>query len=1686
MTDMMEVVDLIAGEAASVVEAGKKKSISKQAGDKAPVVGTPTGVSASMNVSTEVSPSSPPQKVYPQVELARNRVIDGVRNKKTDEALARDILRGGGVLVKDQRIEFWYDPSIPFEKQGIEEPQPGIASFVTAVVVDEASSSGTVTPVGPPEKKEAAPKKAQAKKKNSPASSSDTASAKWIRGTVLSSNKSKYTVTIELDSPMAQKSKATGKPIRILVVQAKAARWKLVEYIEAIYEGRVYQPRVDQKPSTPCESVSEAFKCEIVFSDLDCVQTDLAETKKEFNRSRRADASMKRIYSFKYSVPANEQAEMDELRKTEREGLSNMNKEVKAKTDEINARVASQVSELEIRRSAELEPLEAKYQATKKDVDLERDEKVAGLEALEGRTSGTGMSLRVQKKAIDDHHRARWVKEVVPLEKKLGDIDSQFSKTRRMIEAAGRDEIDTIIQRKDDYVAAVKARQQALRDKWKKLAEDDVNAMKMSQNIRIEKEWILIRKALSVYLTAEATKRRQVPDGLVKGLDIACTVCRVIPAFQCQQNRCDECWKFSIYEDKIEELELRVPWSNNRTSAEFTPYHVFYHERSRQIRSEKPNIEPALISQQLKEEWKRLADTAKDSYERKRQDLLLELMDHIEEEEEVAVPPSSSMGDLSSSLMGTSSVPIKRSINEVLENDGSESESDEACMKCLTLKHPGKLLQCDRTEGEAVSQDDDRICGGMLHTYCCKPPLESVPPGDWYCSWLCQWVQSHKPAVTIGRKKIGGKPTLSIHARKRASITDTVVIADDDVAGPISAGGSTVKADVAVAKRNRLEFILAQWGVIEYFLGDTAEKAKASFEAKLESLDAQLLGIDTSAIQLRPKIESAGVPFPIDTTPGYVDAEMRPYQLEGLSWYIDQHDKGANSIMGDEMGLGKTLQTLSFLATLQHYTPFFSPFLVVCPLSVLPNWIAEAKRWTPQLNVVGLYGPQAERERIKQTLAGNDGKSGLHLMVTTYEILLTEITWLRSQFYFRYFVLDEAQKIKNIDAQITQACRQIRSVYRVLLTGTPLQNNMKELWALLNFLYPEVFTASGSMARFASAYDSSTTSDDTSTTMIRDDSLMKECRKLLEPIMLRRLKQNVLAAHLPPKTEIVLSAPMSPQQQYHYRQVLKTVTGMVRNVGYKNVSSLLWQLWKCCLHPFLFDSESAGSHEVDSRIVWMSGKMCLLDGLLAKLFEDKSKCLVYSQYTSMLDIIEEYCQWRGWKYLRLDGSTSLARRRFYMHQFNEPVTAEKPFDQHYFVFLVSTKAGGVGVNLQAANSVILYDSSWNPFVDAQAEDRAHRMGQKKEVTIYRLITSGTCEERIRFFAQQKLKMKQFVLNEDESGSVVETDLADEATDVAKIYSADQLKDIIEYGQSEILEEGDSLVSESAEAGSKFYDACCESLDSQLAKARERLAGAPATTAGGHAPLSPVRRNICIRKFKDEDYTSTRIERTTEMDWLDMMEEANVVQRNRKATTVTIDTHERGLGKIQVSRWSIEQEQKEKEMMERDRARIDAKKIGGNKRVTEHDMNCLHCRESVLKQRVIVTTEIDEEGKEVKRRRIDTDSSGFQACPICPATMHLSCLRLAAFGADATVRASCPQHKCKICRRSASNAGGLLFRCVDCPIALCYDCIEKYSLSDHFQYLERENVRWERDLGFTAASTYEYMRCPQCKGNDVTN
>ena len=1015
------------------------------------------------------------------------------------------------------------------------------------------------------------------------------------------------------------------------------------------------------------------------------------------------------------------------------------------------------------------------------------------------------------------------------------------------------------------------------------------------------------------------------------------------------------------------------------------------------------------------------------SWERKRQEVLLEIASHLKETHDDDVPML------------------------------TPPDNTEPCVRCLSARDIDKLLCCDRTEGSR--------CPTMIHLECLTPPLSAVPEGHWYCSELCRIVETRKPAAPVVVSAPRGRAATA-HAHSSAVVVAAADLLDDEPGDSTKmAARREVRADILAAKHRRLSFILSVWPTMSFFHTDP-DKQKNIIIKKKEALEATNPStVFAWASLLAPRLGLTPANPILKTTPKVVRGEMRSYQLEGLSWLIAQHDRGANSIIADEMGLGKTLQTLSFLAVLNAALPFFAPYLVVCPLSVLPTWTAEAKRWVPGLASAALYGPVSERERQKAALIVN-GQPTFSVLFTTYETLVQEQSWLSSACHFRYLVLDEAQKIKAEDSLVAKAVRNVRSVYRLLLTGTPLQNNLRELWSLLNFIYPEVFNEHCKNA-FEQAFQLPSDSGGT----VRDETFFAHAHSLLAPIMLRRLKAHVLAGLLPPKTEIVLHAPLSPVQRYHYRQILMTDAGQARNDGqYRGLSALLMQLWKCCLHPFLFDGveevqvdeDGQMMHAVDERIVWSSGKLCFLDLILTRLFAQKSKCLVYSQFTSMLSVLEEYCQWRGWKYLRLDGSTSLSRRRYYMYLFNRKT---QNFEDQHFVFLVSTKAGGVGINLQAANSVVLFDSSWNPFQDAQAEDRAHRMGQKDPVTIYRLLTRNTCEERVRFFAQQKLALKDFILKDDVESTVLEA----EEEQLKQLYSDQQIVDMVRFGREEMLASDDvgERVGTKA-AGEAFFDLCTTEIERQLNVKVEK----------SPRKASSPKKNISIRRYDEQDFS--RGVRATETDWIEAVD-AKGGARSRKAVTVMVDSKEKGVGKIEVSRWSIEQEEKDQMLMAREKARIEANKMEGSKRVRGHEETCAHCKESVLKQTVTVTTEIDDFGRHVKRRRLD--GSGYHQCPLCPVALHASCLKLPTYGlADADksswARSGCPQHRCSVCRRSASNAGGLIFRCVDCLTALCYDCVEKYEMLPDVEFLDKHG-QWEQKFGFTPPSTYEYMRCCDC-------
>ena len=489
----------------------------------------------------------------------------------------------------------------------------------------------------------------------------------------------------------------------------------------------------------------------------------------------------------------------------------------------------------------------------------------------------------------------------------------------------------------------------------------------------------------------------------------------------------------------------------------------------------------------------------------------------------------------------------------------------------------------------------------------------------------------------------------------------------------------------------------------------------------------------------------------------HLNAGLREYQREGVAWLAAQHVAGAGGgILGDDMGLGKTLQVLSFLQYLRDARDEGGPHLVVCPLSVLPTWVTEAKRWCPSLRAVAFHGPEAERNRLKQEVLL---QGTFDVLVTTYEMLTAEQSMLAARFHFRYLILDEAQRVKNDSSLVSHAVRRIRTNAALLLTGTPLQNNLQELRALVSVLFQDVLEAAG-------AEKMEVDSD----AAFGDDSAVRAARSLLQPLMLRRTKKAVLSKILPPKTETVVRIPLSDEQRRWYKTLLEGETGLfgklatsnatsekealdngrciaeqgeheadtgaVSNQQMTKLSNLLMQLRKVCCHPFLFGEDVAAKaidHHDGNRIealVACSGKLTALDEMLPRMRAGGHKVLIFSQFSMMLDVLEEFCDARGFAHLRLDGSTSLARRRYETALFNKK-------DGRHFVYLCSTRAGGLGINLQSADTVILADPDWNPTYDQQAMDRAHRLGQQRPVTVIRMCHASSVEEGILAVAARK-------------------------------------------------------------------------------------------------------------------------------------------------------------------------------------------------------------------------------------------------------------------------------------------------------------------------------------------------------------
>lgn len=523
-------------------------------------------------------------------------------------------------------------------------------------------------------------------------------------------------------------------------------------------------------------------------------------------------------------------------------------------------------------------------------------------------------------------------------------------------------------------------------------------------------------------------------------------------------------------------------------------------------------------------------------------------------------------------------------------------------------------------------------------------------------------------------------------------------------------------------------------------------------------------------LKVRPKFT------PLKTQPSYIGGsqqlELRDYQLEGLNWLASSWCKENGVILADEMGLGKTIQTISFLTYLFHQHALYGPFLLVVPLSTLASWQKEFAQWSPDLNVVVYLGDLQSRSMIREHEWCHPGNKRLkfNAILTTYEILLKDKSVL-GNVSWAVLGVDEAHRLKNDDSLLYKSLFEFDTNHRLLITGTPLQNSLKELWALLHFIMPHRFD---SWDDFEAEHKESA------------DKGYTKLHKQLEPFLLRRVKKDVEKS-LPAKVERILRVEMTTLQKQYYKWIL-TKNYKALTKGLKGSQSgfinIMMELKKCCNHALLIrppESAAPGGLDALQQLIRGSGKLLLLDKLLCRLRETGHRVLVFSQMVRMLDIIADYLQLRRFPFQRLDGSIKGELRRQALDHFNADASQD-------FCFLLSTRAGGLGINLATADTVVIFDSDWNPQNDLQAQARAHRIGQKNQVNIYRLVTKNSVEEDIIERAKRKMVLDHLVIQRmDTTGRTVLSKSSAPSSNTTP-FNKEELAAILKFGAEELFKE----------------------------------------------------------------------------------------------------------------------------------------------------------------------------------------------------------------------------------------------------------------------------------------------------------
>ncbi|KAI9122768.1 hypothetical protein K1719_005657 [Acacia pycnantha] len=598
-----------------------------------------------------------------------------------------------------------------------------------------------------------------------------------------------------------------------------------------------------------------------------------------------------------------------------------------------------------------------------------------------------------------------------------------------------------------------------------------------------------------------------------------------------------------------------------------------------------------------------------------------------------------------------------------------------------------------------------------------------------------------------------------IARREKARLNEMQRLKKHKIQDMLDAQNAAIDADMNNKGKGRLKYLLQQTELFAHFAkGDQSSQKKSKGRGRHAS---KVTEEEEDEEYLKEEEDGLAGNTRLLVQPSCIQGKMRDYQLAGLNWLIRLYENGINGILADEMGLGKTLQTISLLGYLHEFRGITGPHMVVAPKSTLGNWMNEIRRFCPVLRPVKFLGNPDERRHIREELlvAGK-----FDVCVTSFEMAIKEKSALR-RFSWRYIIIDEAHRIKNENSLLSKTMRLYNTNYRLLITGTPLQNNLHELWALLNFLLPEIF---GSSETFDEWFQISGEND--------QQEVVQQLHKVLRPFLLRRLKSDVEKG-LPPKKETILKVGMSQMQKQYYRALLQKDLEVVNAGGErKRLLNIAMQLRKCCNHPYLFQGAEPGPpYTTGDHLITHAGKMVLLDKLLPKLKERDSRVLIFSQMTRLLDILEDYLMYRGYQYCRIDGNTGGEDRDASIEIFNKP-GSEK------FVFLLSTRAGGLGINLATADVVILYDSDWNPQVDLQAQDRAHRIGQMKEVQVFRFCTEYTIEEKVIERAYKKLALDALVIQQ---GRLAEQ----------KTVNKDELLNMVRFGAEMVFSSKDSTITD---------------------------------------------------------------------------------------------------------------------------------------------------------------------------------------------------------------------------------------------------------------------------------------------------